>query len=69
MCYFQLYSEAIQFYIYSFFFRFFSHTGYQYWVEFPVLYNRSLLVICLKYSNVCMFIPGSWFIPPVFLLW
>ena len=34
-------------YIYLLFFRFFSHIGHpEYWVEFPVQYIRSLLVIC-----------------------
>ena len=28
LCYFQIYSKMIQLYIYSFFFRFFSHIGY-----------------------------------------
>ena len=36
----------------------------EYWVEFPVLYSRSLLVTYLIYSSVCMLIPNSWFIPP-----
>ena len=29
------------------------------WVEFPVLYSRSLLVICFIYCSVCMLIPSS----------
>ena len=34
----------------------------KYWVQFPVLYSRSLLVICFIYGNVYMLIPNSWFI-------
>ena len=34
------------------------------WVEFPVLYNRSLIVIRFIYSNVYMSIPVSQFTPP-----
>ena len=48
-----MYSKAIQFYIYLFFFRFFSHVGYYRRLSsVPVLYSRSLLVIRLKYSSV-----------------
>ena len=36
----------------------------EYWVEFPVLYSRSLLVIYFIYSSVYMSIPISQFIPP-----
>ena len=57
-----MYSKAIQLhiYIYPFFFRFFSHTGYtEYLVEFPVLYSRSLLIIYFIYSSVYMLIPNS----------
>ena len=44
----------------------------KYLVEFPTLYSRSLLVISLVYSSVCVcvcvcvcvFIPGYWFISP-----
>ena len=68
LCQFHVYSKVIQLYIYMypFFFRFFSHIGHcvEYWVEFPVLYSGSLLVIYLMYSSVCTLIPSSWFIPP-----
>ena len=33
------------------------------WAEFPVLYSRSLLVICFKYSSVYMSISNSLTIP------
>ena len=36
----------------------------EYWVEFPVLYRGSLLVIYFIYSSVYMSIPMSQFIPP-----
>ena len=48
---------VIHTYIYPFFLRFFSHTGYQ--VEFSVLYNRSLLVISFIYNSVYRLISGS----------
>ena len=34
------------------------------WVEFPVLYSRSFLIIHFIYSSVYMLIPNSYFIPP-----
>ena len=48
---------------YTYFFRFFFPTKViaEYSVEFPVLYSRSLLVICFIYSSMCMLIPSSWF--------
>ena len=51
-------------YIYSFL-DFFSpiKAVTHYWAEFPVLYNRSLLVIYFIYSSVYMLIPVSQFIP------
>ena len=36
----------------------------EYWVEFPVLYSRSLLGIYFMYGGVFMAIPISQFIPP-----
>ena len=46
---------AIHINTYLFFFRFFSLIGYYRILSiFPVLYSRSLLVIYLIYSNVCM---------------
>ena len=33
----------------------------EYWVEFPVLYSRSLLIICFIYSSIYMLIPNSLF--------
>ena len=35
----------------------------KYCVEFPVLYSRSVLVICFMYSSVYMSIPIFQFIP------
>ena len=35
----------------------------EYWIEFPVLYSKSLLVIYFIYSSVYMSIPISQFIP------
>ena len=35
----------------------------EYWIEFSVLYSRSLLVIYLIYNSMHVFIPSSWFIP------
>ena len=44
-----------QLYIYPLFFRFFSHIGHlEYWIEFPVLYSRSLLVIYFIYGTMYM---------------
>ena len=50
-----MYSKVIQLYIYiyPFFFRFFSHIT-EYWVEFPGLYSRFLLIIYFMYA-VCVF--------------
>ena len=47
-------------YIYTYIhsFRFYSHIVItEYWVEFPVLYSRSLLVIYFIYNSVYMSIP------------
>ena len=59
LCWFQVYSRVIQLYgyVYSFFFRFFSHIDYQN-IEYcsPVLHSRSLLVIYLVYSSVCLYV-------------
>ena len=55
-------------YIYLLFLRFFFYVGhYYYWVEFPVLYNRSSLVTYFMYSSVYISIPFSQFIPPPIL--
>ena len=48
--------------IYPLFFRLISHIDH-YWVELPVLYSRSLLVTCFRYSSVYMSIQISRFIP------
>ena len=40
-------------YIYSFLDSFLIQVITEYWVEFPVLYSKSLLVIHLVYSSVC----------------
>ena len=42
----------------------------EYWVEFPVLYPRSLFAIYFIYSCVYMLIPNSWFVShPHLSLW
>ena len=41
-------------------------TGY--WIAFPVLYSRTLLLIHSIYSSLCLLIPGSRSIPPPLLL-
>ena len=51
-------------YIHSFLGSFPIYVITEYWVEFPVLYSRSLLVIYFIYSSVYMSIPISRFIPP-----
>ena len=53
-------------YIHSFLDSFHMLAITQYWVEFPVLYSRSLLVIYFIYSSVYMSVPVSQFIPPLF---
>ena len=46
------------------------HVITEYWVEFPVLYSRFLLVIYFIYSSVYVSIPLSQFIPfPIFPPW
>ena len=43
----------------------FSHIDYhRIWVEFPMLYSRSSLIICPIYHNVLMPIPNPQSIPP-----
>ena len=55
LCQFQVYNKLIQLYIYSFFFRFFSHIGYyRILSRVSVLYSRFLLVIYFIDSGVCM---------------
>ena len=39
----------------------------EYWIEFPVLYSRFLLVIYFIYNSLYMSIPISRFIPPLAL--
>ena len=39
----------------------------EYWVEFPVLYSRSLLIIYFIYNSVYLLIPNSQFIPPSYV--
>ena len=42
----------------------FPYRPLEYWVEFPVLYSKSLSVIYFIYSSMYMSIPISQFIPP-----
>ena len=72
LCYFQVYNKVNQLYIYiyplfldSFPIQFIT----EYWVEFPVLYSRSLLVIYVIYSSKYMSIPISQFIPHPLTPW
>ena len=61
-----MYNKVHPLYIsdYPLFFRFFSHIAItEYWVEFPVLHSRFLLIICFIYSSVYMSIPISQFVP------
>ena len=51
-------------YIHSFLDSFPIQVITEYWVEFPVLYSRSLIVIYFIYGSVYMSIPISQFIPP-----
>ena len=58
-------------YVSTFFFcRFFTiYAIIEYWVDFPVLHSRSLLVIYFVYSNVYVSIPVIQFsLPSVLLL-
>ena len=58
--------SIIHIHILHFSYKFFFHTGhYKYWLEFPVLYSRSLLVINCIYYSVYMSIAISPFIPPL----
>ena len=68
LCSFQVYSKMILTYIYmySLLDSFLIWVIIEYWLEFLVLYSRSLLVIYLIYGNVCMFIPSFWLIPHPF---
>ena len=50
-------------YIHSFLDSFPIQVITEYWVEFPVLYSRSLLVVYFIYSSGYMSIPISQFIP------
>ena len=55
-----MYSKVIQLYIYMYllFVNFFSHLGYHRTLRvFPVLYNRSFLVIYFKYRSMHLSIP------------
>ena len=57
LCQFQVYGKVTQLHIYKFFQVLFSHRLLQnaeYW--FPVLYNRSLLIIYFIYSSVYILI-------------
>ena len=51
-------------YIHSFLDSFPIQVITEYWVEFPMLYSSSLLVICFIYSSVYMSVPISQFILP-----
>ena len=51
-------------YIHSFLDSFPIEAITEYWVEFPVLYSRSILVICFIYSSVYMSVLVFQFIPP-----
>ena len=50
-------------YIHSFSDSFLIKVFPEYWVEFPVLYSRSLLLIYVICSSIRIFTPSSWFIP------
>ena len=54
-------------YIHSFLDSFPIYAITEYWVEFPVLYSRCLLVIYFIYSSGYISIPNSQFIPPQFI--
>ena len=41
----------------------------EYWVDFPVLYSKSLLILCFIYSSVYVSILISQFIPHCPILW
>ena len=67
--YFQVYSKVnqlqihintyVNIYIYIYNLFFFPHICYyRYWMDFPLLYNRSLLVIYFIYSSLSMLIPS-----------
>ena len=61
-----IYSMVNQLYIYPLFFLDSFPIGVftGYWVEFPVPYSRSLLVLCFIYGSEYMSIQISQFIPP-----
>ena len=64
MCYFHVFNYThTHMYIYSFSDSFPIEVITEYWVEFPMLYSRSLLVIYFIYSSVYILIPNSQFIP------
>ena len=54
-------------YIHSFLDSFPVYVITEYWVEFPVLHSRSLLIIYFIYSSVYMSTPISHFIPPCYV--
>ena len=56
-------NSEVNFFIFFFFHSFSIYAIAEYWAEFPVLYNRSLLIICFKYSSVYMSTPNSLTIP------
>ena len=59
------YSVCLCIYIDTFFFSFFSIVVYhRIWIEFPVLYSRTLLFIHLMYNSLRPLIPYSQFILP-----
>ena len=69
--------SVIHIHISTVFYILFPYRPLEYWVEFPVLYIRSLLVICFIYCSVYMSIPISHFVPlphlppgnPSYALW
>ena len=63
-CYFLLYSDMNQLYVYKYplFFEFPSYLGHHRIVEFPMLYSRLSLVIYFMHSSVYMSISISQFI-------
>ena len=73
LCLFQVHSKVVHvhmcIYIYIYIYIFIFSESFpiwviiKYWVEFPVLYRRSLLVIYPIYCSMCVLILSSWFIP------
>ena len=62
LCQFLLYSKVIQLYIYIYSFPLWLIIGY--WIEFPLLYSRTLSFIHSIYKSLPLIIPNSNSIPP-----